>query len=77
MVDSERRTNLSWIDAKYKGPLEVHAMLIKYKWNSGIGMFFSKFVTRFFVLDLEKFTFGYYENSSCKGTGCFISLTVN
>ncbi len=68
---------MSWLDADYRGELRVTANLLKCKQNAGVGLLFGRFVSRFFVLDLENFTFGYYTDESCVASGsCVISLGV-
>jgi len=69
--------DLSYLDSDYQGELRIGAMLVKYKWSAGLGHLFGSFVTRYFVLDLSNFTFGYYQSSKCESKGSsVISISV-
>ena len=74
MADAKPRPQ--WISPQYKGELRIHAALLKNKHNASVGLLFSKFVKRYFVLDLEKCTFGYYSDESCRSGSCIYPLKV-
>jgi len=67
---------LPYVDTNYKGELKVIGILLKYKQSSGIGALFKSFVKRFFVLDINNFTFGYYRDFTCKTGAYLVSLAV-
>ena len=55
-------TSMPWIDEVYCGNLNVASYLYKNKWSATIGLIFSKYVKRFFVLKMDKQLFCYYDD---------------
>ncbi len=65
------------VDLHYTGPLVLEAALYKNKWNATIGLLLGRFVRRFFVLDLVRFTFSYYSDESKTNVSQQYSINVS
>jgi hypothetical protein len=73
----ETKENSAYIAEAYEGNSFITGELYKDKAKSTFGNIFGRYVKRFFVLDLKKYTFGYYSNSKCEGEGTIISISVS
>lgn len=60
--------NQRYIDPMYKGPSLIRGYLKKLKSDSAFGKFLSKFNKRYFILDMNAYTFGYQDKESSNNT---------
>lgn len=60
----------------YIGDRNVRAVLFKNKWKASIGMMFGRYVQRYFVLDIDTYSFTYYNDYKMEGPGTRIPICV-